>query len=116
MFNSATGNGAHPRPGSTINVEQDAELYSNTAARASGQRRRRLPTTRSMGDKALISTTPPTMTAAACMRPMTSLFDMDLAGHPCSGRGVVNYYNTPISMRGGVYARDSSEVDLRQVL
>ncbi|HNT78651.1 MAG TPA: hypothetical protein PKH77_26885, partial [Anaerolineae bacterium] len=88
MFNSATGNGGGIRAqGSTINVDQDAELYSNTAG-TSGTGNgggAYLDNSDLWGDKALIYYNTADDDGGGVYATNDSLFDMDLSGYPCSG-------------------------------
>ncbi|CAG0931831.1 hypothetical protein TFLX_02303 [Thermoflexales bacterium] len=120
-LNTATGNGGGVRAqGSTINLDEDAELLNNTAGYGSGSGSgggAYLDDSTLMGDKALIHYNTAADNGGGVYATNTSLLDMDLGGYACTGpRCSQLSYNTATTLYGGgVYARDNSEVDLRQV-
>jgi hypothetical protein len=121
MLNTATGNGGGVRAqGSAINLDQDAELYSNQAGYGGGVGNgggAYLDGSDLWGDKALIYFNTASYSGGGVFATNTSLLDMDLGGYACTGpRCSMLSNNTATSVYGGgVYASDSSEVDLRQI-
>jgi hypothetical protein len=118
MLNTATGNGGGVyAQGSTINMDLDAELYSNSAGTSGGGAY--LDNSDLWGDKASIWYNTADYDGGGVYATNTSLLDMDLGGYACSGprcsRLSNNTANISVGYGGGVSARSSSEVDLRQI-
>jgi len=118
--NTSTGNGGGIyAQDSTINLDEDAELYDNeagTGGSGSGGGAY-LDNSDLWGDKALIYYNTAAEYGGGVYASNGSLLDMDLGGYPCAGpRCSQLSYNTATSnYGGGVYASGDSEVDLRQI-
>ncbi len=118
MYNTATGDGGGIRAlGSTVNLDQDAAVFYNTAGTdgTGNGGGAYLDDSILMSDKGHIYYNTAEGSGGGVYATNDTQFDMDLGGYACTGlRCSQLSYNTANGPGGGVWAADS-EVDLRQI-
>ncbi|HNT25275.1 MAG TPA: hypothetical protein PKM21_12960, partial [Anaerolineales bacterium] len=120
MYNDASGNGGGLYAlGSTINLDDQAELFINTAGTdgtGSGGGAY-LDDSDLWGDQAYIYYNQAYEYGGGVYATNSSLLDMDLGTYACAGPrcSQLSYNTATTGYGGGAYALDDSEIDLRQI-